>query len=60
MRSRLTDRIRYSNPQLEVLPIENVGRYKRGFSMEIPSSIDDETIKYVRDDQIKEALRRIE
>lgn len=60
MKSRLTDRIRYSNPQLEPLPVDILVPYRRGFSMEFPSSIDDETINYFRNDQIIEAIQRIE
>jgi hypothetical protein len=60
MNNRLTKRIRYSNPQLEPLPIERLGRVRRGLSMEIPSSIDDETIDNFRNDQLMEAIKRIE
>jgi len=60
MKTRLTNRIRYSNPQLEPLPIERLGRARRGLSMEITSSVDDETINNFRNDQLMEAIKRIE
>jgi hypothetical protein len=60
MKSRLTNRIRHSNPQLESLPIENIGRSRRGLSMEISSSISDETINKFHYNQLLEAIRRIE
>jgi len=56
----MNKRIRYSNPQLEPLPIERLGRVRRGLSMEISSSIDDETIDNFRNDQLMEAIKRIE
>jgi hypothetical protein len=53
-------RVQYSNPKLEFLPRENIGRVRRRLSMEISSLISDETIDNFHRNQLMEAVRRIE
>jgi hypothetical protein len=52
-------RIRYSNPQLEFLPTENIGRLRRGLSMEV-SMIGDESMDNFHRNRLMETVRRIE
>ena len=52
-------RIRYSNPQLEFLPTENIGRLRRGLSMAV-STIDDESMGIFNRRQMMETIRTIE
>jgi hypothetical protein len=55
----MKNRVRYSNPQLESLPIKEVGR-KRGLSVGSSSLSDDEAISHFRNDQLMEAINRLE
>jgi hypothetical protein len=52
----MKNRRRYSNP----LPIEELGRFKRGLSVGSLSLSDDEAISHFRNDELMEAINRLE
>jgi len=56
----MTNRHRRSKSQLQPLPIERLGRVRRGLSTGALSAIDDETVNHFRNDQLMEAINRIE
>jgi len=56
----MTHRVRHSSPELEFLPIERLGRLRRGLSMESSLLIDGKTINHLRNDQLIEAVNKIE
>lgn len=60
MKNRVIDRIRHSDPQLQFLPTERLGRSKRVFSLEVSTSISEDTINHLRNNQLLEAINRIE
>jgi hypothetical protein len=61
MTNRLINRIRHSNPDLEFLPIERIGRLKRGLSLEAtPLTNDDTLIDSFRNEILMKAIDKIE
>ena len=59
MKSRSTDRIRYSTTFLEILPTERSGRSRRGFSLEVSSSVKSCDINQLDNKQLIKAIHEI-
>jgi hypothetical protein len=60
MQNRSRDRVRHSNPHLEFLPTEKLGRLKRGLSLEVSSTINDETINRFRNNHLLEGINKFQ